>query len=125
MLTERDDTHEVRLGLIGAAALSASCRTEPVVGPGVAIEVIEPCRQQGIATALLRYLERAAIQFFDAKALYAAQRVDQIGEATNQDVRAINRAVGIVLGWHERVLTDRNPKIRKHVRRFRRLDPFW
>jgi hypothetical protein len=30
-----------------------------------------------------------------------------------------------VLGWHERVLADRNPKIRKHVRRFRRLDPFW
>jgi hypothetical protein len=51
--------------------------------------------------------------------------VDQISEATNQDVRSINRAGGIVLGWHERVLSDRNPKIRKHVRRFRRLDPFW
>jgi CHAD domain-containing protein len=51
--------------------------------------------------------------------------VDQISEATNQDVRAINRAGGIVLGWHERVLADRNPRIRKHVRRFRRLDPFW
>ena len=51
--------------------------------------------------------------------------VDQISEATNHDVSAINRAGGIVLGWHERVLADRNPKIRKHVRRFRRLDPFW
>jgi inorganic triphosphatase YgiF len=51
--------------------------------------------------------------------------VDQIGEATNQDARAINRAGGIVLGWHERVLADRSPKVRKHVRRFRRLDPFW
>jgi triphosphatase len=51
--------------------------------------------------------------------------VDQISEATNRDARAINRAGGIVLGWHERVLVDRNPKIRKHVRRFRRLDPFW
>jgi inorganic triphosphatase YgiF len=51
--------------------------------------------------------------------------VDQISEATNQDTRAINRAGGIVLGWHERLLADRNPKIRKHVRRFRRLDPFW
>jgi CHAD domain-containing protein len=30
--------------------------------------------------------------------------VDEIGEATNQDVSAINRAGGIVLGWHERVL---------------------
>jgi inorganic triphosphatase YgiF len=51
--------------------------------------------------------------------------VDQISEATNQDARAISRAGGIVLGWHERVLADRNPKIRKHVRRFRRLNPFW
>jgi inorganic triphosphatase YgiF len=51
--------------------------------------------------------------------------VDRIGEATNQDARAINRAGGIVLGWHERVLADRSPKIRKHVRRFRRLHPFW
>jgi inorganic triphosphatase YgiF len=51
--------------------------------------------------------------------------VDQISEATNQDARAISRAGGIVLGWHERVLADRNPKIRKHVRRFRRLDPIW
>jgi triphosphatase len=51
--------------------------------------------------------------------------VDQISEATNQDARAINRAGGIVLGWHERVLADRNPKVRKRVRRFRRLDPFW
>jgi CHAD domain-containing protein len=51
--------------------------------------------------------------------------VDQISEATNQDARAISRAGGIVLGWHERVLADRNPTIRKHVRRFRRLDRFW
>jgi triphosphatase len=51
--------------------------------------------------------------------------VDQISEATNQDTRAIDRAGGIVLGWHERVLVDLNPQIGKHVRRFRRLDPFW
>jgi inorganic triphosphatase YgiF len=51
--------------------------------------------------------------------------VDQISEAENQDARAINRAGGIVLGWHERILADRNPKIRKHVCRFRRLEPFW
>src|SRR3979411_2391392 len=51
--------------------------------------------------------------------------VDQISEATNQDVRAINRAGGIVLGWHERVLAAPNQMVRKHVRRFRRLDPFW
>jgi triphosphatase len=51
--------------------------------------------------------------------------VDQISEATDQDARAISRVGGIVLGWHERVLADRNSKIRTHVHRFRRLDPFW
>lgn len=51
--------------------------------------------------------------------------VDQIGDARNRDVRAINRAGGIVLGWHERVLAERYPKVRKRIRRFRRLDPFW
>jgi triphosphatase len=51
--------------------------------------------------------------------------VDQISEATNQDARVINRAAGLVLGWHERLLADRNPKVSKHVRGFRRLDPFW
>ncbi|MFQ3459932.1 hypothetical protein PMN64_42430, partial [Bradyrhizobium sp. UFLA01-814] len=51
--------------------------------------------------------------------------VDQIGNATNRDVRAINRAGGIVLGWHERALAERHPKIRKRIRRFRRLKPFW
>lgn len=61
--------------VIGAAALTASCRTEPIAGPGIAIEVIEPCRRQGIAAALLGHLERAAVQIFDAKALYASQRV--------------------------------------------------
>jgi triphosphatase len=55
----------------------------------------------------------------------ACDLVDQIDEATNHDARAINRAEGMVMGWHERVLADRNPKLRKHVRRFRRLDPFW
>jgi hypothetical protein len=67
--------------VIGAAGLTASCRTAPVAGPGIALEVIEPCRRQGIATALLGQLERAAMQVFGAKALYAAQRVEQDSEA--------------------------------------------
>jgi CHAD domain-containing protein len=50
--------------------------------------------------------------------------MDQVGE-TNNHARAINRAGGIVLGWHQRILVDRDTKVRKHVRRFRRLDPFW
>jgi GNAT superfamily N-acetyltransferase len=67
--------------VVGAAAITASCRTEPVVGPGIALEVIEPCRRHGIATALLTQLERAAEQAFGAGALYAAQRVELGGNA--------------------------------------------
>jgi hypothetical protein len=30
-----------------------------------------------------------------------------------------------VLGWHERGIADHEPKLRQHVRRFKRLNPFW
>jgi CHAD domain-containing protein len=51
--------------------------------------------------------------------------MDQIREMKNHNAGAIDRAGGIVLGWHERDLVDCEPKLRKHVRRFRQLDPFW
>jgi triphosphatase len=51
--------------------------------------------------------------------------MDQIRETKNHNAGAIDRAGGIVLGWHERDLVDREPKLRKHVRRFKQLDPFW
>jgi inorganic triphosphatase YgiF len=35
------------------------------------------------------------------------------------------RAAGVVLGWHNRGLTDLDRKLRKHVRRFRQVRPFW
>jgi GNAT superfamily N-acetyltransferase len=63
--------------VVAAAGMTASCRTEPLTGPGISIEVIEPWRKQGVAAALLRDLERCAIQLFDSKALYAAQRVER------------------------------------------------
>src|SRR4051812_46501675 len=63
--------------VVGAAAITRSCRTQPLRGPGVAIEVIEPCRRQGIGRRLLAELEAAAGQVFGAEALYAAARVDE------------------------------------------------
>src|SRR4051812_41740031 len=62
--------------VIGAAAMTRSCRKAPVVGPGVALEVIAPCRRHGIATTLLQHLERTAAQAFRAEALYATARVE-------------------------------------------------
>jgi GNAT superfamily N-acetyltransferase len=61
---------------IGAAAAARSFRTQPLKGPGVALSVIAPCRRRGIATSLLRHLERAA-QAAGAKGLYGAKRVEQ------------------------------------------------
>ena len=68
-----EDEHQL---VIGAAAMTQSCRTQPLTGPGVALEVVEPCRRRGIATNLLGKLENAAHQFFAASALYAAKRVE-------------------------------------------------
>jgi triphosphatase len=35
------------------------------------------------------------------------------------------RAGGIVVGWHDHGLVDREKTLRRHVRRFRRAKPFW
>jgi triphosphatase len=43
----------------------------------------------------------------------------------SEDAVAIARAAGVVLGWHDRGLTDLDRKLRKHVRRFRKARPFW
>jgi GNAT superfamily N-acetyltransferase len=67
--------------VIGAAAMTQSCRTQPQSGPGIAIEVIAPYRRQGIATGLLMNIENAARQLFGARALYAATRVEESSKA--------------------------------------------
>ena len=61
--------------VIGAAAATRVPRRAPVVGPGVAIHVIPPCRRCGVGGALLEELEQLARRR-GAKALYAAQRVE-------------------------------------------------
>jgi GNAT superfamily N-acetyltransferase len=69
--------------IVGAAATTVSCRTQPVVGPGIAVEVIEPYRRRGIATVLLQHLENAVRQTFGAAVLYAANRVERGSDAAN------------------------------------------
>ena len=44
---------------------------------------------------------------------------------TSEDAMAIARIAGVVLGWHDRGLADLDRKLRKHVRKFRQLRPFW
>ena len=51
--------------------------------------------------------------------------LDELLEKADHDVRAIDRAGGIVLGWNERGLADHEPEIRRRVRQFKHLKPFW
>lgn len=59
--------------IIGAAAATRSARRYPLVGPGVAVHVIEPCRGKGVGTTFIRHLEAAVLRAGGA-ALYAARR---------------------------------------------------
>jgi len=61
--------------VIGAAAATRSCRLRPLVGPGISIRVIEPCRRQGVGRELIKHLELAA-KSAGAKALFGAKRVE-------------------------------------------------
>jgi N-acetylglutamate synthase-like GNAT family acetyltransferase len=61
--------------VVGAAAAARLLRTQPLMGPGVALHVIEPCRGRDVGGQLLKALERT-LQKTNARALYAAKRVD-------------------------------------------------
>jgi triphosphatase len=55
----------------------------------------------------------------------AHELVEELSRHVNEGGSDISRAGGIVLGWHDRGLTDREPKLRRNVRRMRRAKPFW
>ena len=38
---------------------------------------------------------------------------------------ALGRAGGLILGWHERGLAEQEGRLSRHVRRFRKREPFW
>jgi inorganic triphosphatase YgiF len=50
---------------------------------------------------------------------------EDVSRHVNEGGNEISRAGGIVLGWHDRSLFDREPKLRKDVKRLRRAKPFW
>ena len=65
--------------VVGAAAATLVPRATPLVGPGVAVEVIEPCRRSGVGRALVAELVRAARRR-QWQALYSAQRAEFEGD---------------------------------------------
>jgi CHAD domain-containing protein len=48
-----------------------------------------------------------------------------IADLKNGEGAAIERAGGIVLGWHDRGLAEAEAATKRHLRRFRRAEPFW
>jgi GNAT superfamily N-acetyltransferase len=65
--------------VVGAAVAAHALRASPLAGPGIAVHVIEPCRRQGIATALIEALAANA-RTRHAMALYSVQRVEYGGD---------------------------------------------
>lgn len=61
--------------VIGAAIATRLFRRKPLVGPGIAMHVIDPCRRQGIGRNFRDLLEAVA-KAAGAAALYGAKRVD-------------------------------------------------
>jgi triphosphatase len=55
----------------------------------------------------------------------AHQLVEEVSRHVNEGGSDISRAGGIVLGWHDRGLSDGEPKLRRDVNRMRRAKPFW
>jgi triphosphatase len=97
-----------------------------------------------IALKKLRYMSEFLGDLFDrreVKAFLRALKPLQEALGSANDVRAahellaerdavgnsaeIDRGAGLVLGWHDRGLAEREPKLRKQVRRFRKAAPFW
>jgi inorganic triphosphatase YgiF len=99
-----------------------------------------------IALKRLRYTIEFLADLFDHRAIKALQKqlkplqedlghlndvrtahtlTEEVSRHVNEGGNEISRAGGIVLGWHDRGLIDREPKLRKHVKRLRRAKPFW
>jgi inorganic triphosphatase YgiF len=107
---------------------------------------LDPAQRHKLRIALkkLRYLSEFLGALFrrrDLKSFLRALKPLQEALGSANDVRTahellaqreamgdsaeIERSAGLVLGWHDRDLAEREPKLRKQVRRFRKADPFW
>lgn len=104
--------------VIGAAAATRVPRRAPVVGPGVAIHVIPPCRRCGVGGALLEQLEQLARRR-GAKALYAAQRVE-LGSSEMQGWEWLGFSVCETVEEHELPVANFDPVLGPLLERMQR-----
>lgn len=114
-LVALDRTHEL---VVGAAGMTQSRRVAPLLGPGVMIEVIEPCREHGVGRALCHALGSLAASQ-SARALYAAQRCEQDAPIMHLWQR-LGFAVCETVEEHELPLAEFVPRLAPLVERLRR-----
>jgi GNAT superfamily N-acetyltransferase len=103
--------------VIGAVGATYSQRAQPLVGPGVIVHVIPPCRRHGVGQALIN----AAISLArtqGAQALYAAQRVEHDSEAMRGWQR-LDFEVGEAIEEHELPLAPVLARLAPLVQRVR------
>ena len=104
--------------VVGAAALTKSERSEPLLGPGAAVHVIPTHRRRGIGRALLEKLLQAAVDR-RCKALYAMQKVD-----VQSDEAAAWRWLGFqscqTVQQHELPVAEIEPRLAPLVDRMRK-----
>ena len=109
------------------------------------LAVLDPVQRHKLRIALkkLRYAVESFDSLFEPRAVaHFVRRVkplqDDLGHTNDvrsahglvaalgdEDGASLERASGIVLGWHDRGLADAEPQTRRHARRFRRVAKFW
>ena len=104
--------------VVGAAALTPSRRTQPLLGPGALVHVIPPCRDAGVGAALRDELQRYATQQ-GSHALYAAKRVEVDSDEMHGWQR-LGFTVCETVEEHELPLDQFEPRLAPFVERFRR-----
>jgi GNAT superfamily N-acetyltransferase len=111
-------TSEDGLRIVGAAAVSPRLRSEPALGPRVAVHVIPPCRRRGIGQQLVEACAAAAGN--RAAALYAWQPVPaQSDDAQRYRQLGFDRTVTLLEGHTEveRAFSHLNPLYEQVVER--------
>lgn len=55
----------------------------------------------------------------------AQELIRELARPADHNGDSIGQVAGVIIGWHLRDLIDREVKLRKDVRRFRKVKPFW
>jgi GNAT superfamily N-acetyltransferase len=109
-----DGRHQL---VVGAATATQIFRQQPLIGPGIAVHVIEPCRRHGIGKNLIAVLSVAA-ERNGATALYGTKRVD-LDSLEMRGWRWLRFVVCETVERHSLTLTQFEPQLAPLVDRMR------